>query len=105
MNNLHRQLSGALLLCATAFAHAQSAAPVSAPLNLPEPQAFKSYRGFTVEPISSWPAANAMVEQIGGWRTYAREASETPVTAEPIAGTKPSASPSQAPASPVGSKP
>jgi hypothetical protein len=105
MNNLHRQLSGALLLCATAFAHAQSAAPASAPHGLPESQAFKSYRGFAVEPVSSWPAANKMVEQIGGWRTYAREASETPVPAAAIAGTKPNVSPGQAPASPVGTKP
>lgn len=36
---------------------------------------FESYRRFADEPIQSWKAANDRVGQIGGWRTYAKEAS------------------------------
>lgn len=54
-------------------AQAASAPASSAPETLYR-SAFKGYKRFTDEPVQSWKAANDRVGQIGGWRTYAREA-------------------------------
>ena len=35
---------------------------------------FENYRRFADEPLQSWKASNDRVGQIGGWRTYAKEA-------------------------------
>jgi len=38
--------------------------------------ALSDYRKLTEEPVISWREANETVNRIGGWRAYAREASE-----------------------------
>ena len=43
----------------------------------PEPAApppFKTYQGWRDEPLQDWRQANERVGEIGGWRTYLREA-------------------------------
>ncbi len=37
--------------------------------------AFEGYRRYADEPVTPWKAANDQVGRIGGWRTYAKEAS------------------------------
>lgn len=90
MHNHHCHQLGVvlpLMLAAIPAAFAQTSAPSAATTALPTSQVFTNYRPFTVQPITPWPAANATVEKIGGWRTYARE------TAEPIAPPKSSSAP------------
>ncbi|MEW5966750.1 MAG: hypothetical protein AB1720_07085 [Pseudomonadota bacterium] len=45
-------------------------APVWADPALP----FKHYQGWRDEPVQDWRAANDRVGEVGGWRTYLREA-------------------------------
>ena len=37
----------------------------------------EGYKPYTDEKIVNWKAANDSVGQIGGWRTYAKEAAQT----------------------------
>ncbi len=37
---------------------------------------FKNYQPYTEEEIIPWKQANATVEKIGGWKAYAKEASQ-----------------------------
>jgi hypothetical protein len=37
---------------------------------------FKEYRGWRDEPLEDWRQANERVGEIGGWRTYLREAQQ-----------------------------
>lgn len=54
----------------------------SAPVTLSYRSAFTDYRAYSEQPVASWRDANDKVNQIGGWRAYAREASQPePVTA------------------------
>lgn len=36
---------------------------------------FSQYQGFKEQPVSPWRQTNDVVEKIGGWRVYAKEAS------------------------------
>jgi hypothetical protein len=87
-NFFRRQFSGGLMLSVISFANAQSPTPTVGQSMPPDSLAFKSYRPFTVEPITPWPTANKTVEQIGGWRAYAREASELPMVEAPTSDPK-----------------
>lgn len=55
---------------------------------------FKNYQGWRDEPVADWRALNERVGEIGGWRTYLREAQTagrpSPAPAAPVA---PSAAP------------
>ena len=51
---------------------------------LPYNSVFTGYQGFTEQAIVPWRASNDAVEQAGGWRAYAREAS-LPDTADKAA--------------------
>ena len=42
----------------------------------------KQYQPLGDEQVTSWKAANDLVETIGGWRVYAKEAQEPGATAE-----------------------
>ena len=58
-----------------------SAKPVSAATSAgvappPYRSALESYRAYTDEKIVNWKDANATVARIGGWREYAKEASQ-----------------------------
>ncbi len=37
---------------------------------------FKGYKAYNDQPIVSWRESNEVVEKIGGWRAYAKEASQ-----------------------------
>lgn len=47
-----------------------AAQPVPPPLAAP----FDQYRGFRDEPVADWRKVNDRVNEVGGWRTYLREA-------------------------------
>ncbi len=88
-----------------------SAAPVTKrdPLNAAERvptvqhrSALASYRAHAEQPVGSWREANDTVTKIGGWRAYAREASQ-PDASAPM---PPSAPPPVAPvAKPAATQP
>lgn len=45
--------------------------------------ALDGYKPYTDEKIVNWKAANDSVGQIGGWRTYAKEAAQTNPAQDP----------------------
>lgn len=47
----------------------------------------KDYRPYSDQPVGSWAEANRTVEQAGGWRAYAREASQPEAEGAPAPGT------------------
>jgi hypothetical protein len=60
-----------------AAAHASS--PLDAQASVPALRyqaAFAGYKGVLDQPVGNWKAANDLTAQIGGWRTYARQARE-----------------------------
>ncbi len=57
---------------------------------------FAGYRSYSDPPIAPWRDSNELVRQRGGWRAYAREASE------PAAVTPPAAAASAPQAAPAG---
>jgi len=44
------------------------------------------YRRYAEQPVLSWREANELVNRIGGWRAYAREAAAPPASAASGAG-------------------
>ncbi|CAM5350131.1 hypothetical protein ACM74C_23920 [Pseudomonas aeruginosa] len=79
----HAGTAVALLLAAVA-AHAEAPQQTSSPTVPPlaYTPAFATYQRFADQPITPWREANDTVGRIGGWRGYAKEASEeTPSTA------------------------
>lgn len=48
------------------------------------PSSLAGYRRLAEQPVGSWREANETVNRIGGWRAYAREASQ-PAAAAPAA--------------------
>lgn len=96
---------------ACAVAAAQGAAPTPKkpdPLNASEAvpavvfrSSLANHRRFQDQPVGSWQQANETVNRIGGWRAYAREASQPEApTPAPAAAPAP-ASPSTKPAAPA----
>lgn len=47
---------------------------VAAPVWADPAEPFKTYQGWRDEPVLDWRAANDRVGEVGGWRTYLREA-------------------------------
>ena len=79
-------------------AHAQPAAPSAPPPATPptpQPFAFQSalqdYQPYTDDKIVNWKDANDTTARIGGWRTYAKEASAPSTTPTPAAAAAPAA--------------
>ena len=68
----------ALLLAQGVRAQGAAGAPAPAvrPQALSYESVFKDYQAFSDEKITPWKEANDTVGQIGGWRTYARQARE-----------------------------
>ena len=62
----------------SAMASGKSIAPIVAADTTPVPyrSAFEGYQPYSDEKIVSWKQANDTVGQIGGWRAYAKEASQ-----------------------------
>ncbi len=55
----------------------------------PASSAIARYRRFdAAEPMADWRQANKIVEEIGGWRAYAKEAANANSAAVPAGGTK-----------------
>ena len=76
---------------------ASQAAPAAAADTAPLPyrSAFEGYQRYSDEKIVNWKQANDTAGQIGGWRAYAKEASQEP---SPDGAAKPA--PSNVPAKP-----
>jgi hypothetical protein len=56
--------------------HAQNATPASAVVSYQSPIShYQPYRDMAVQP---WAQSNQTVQEVGGWRTYAKEAKERP---------------------------
>jgi hypothetical protein len=53
-------------------AHAAEAAPAEQAVAAP----FRLYQGWRDEPLQDWRQANERVGEVGGWRTYLREAQQ-----------------------------
>ena len=60
---------------------------------------FKQYQPLGDEQVTAWKAANDLVEKIGGWRVYAREAQEpAPAAGQPARPGQPPAPQTKPPA-------
>lgn len=64
------------------FAMAQTAVSYTSPI--------ADYKPFVDEKVTAWKAANDKVGQIGGWRTYAKEAQQPDNTPTPAQSNTPS---------------
>ncbi len=99
---LFSKLPAALVLLAVSLGAAQAGAQTAA--NSRPPPAYRStlenYQPFTEEKIVNWKEANDSAARIGGWREYAKEASQAQT---PEGAAKPA--PSAAPAQPTQKKP
>jgi len=98
----------ALLAASLGTMQASAQAPATAPAQQPGPaamadeaaplgyrSALEGYQRYSDEKIVNWKQANDTAGQIGGWRAYAKEASQDP---SPDGAAKPT--PSTAPAKP-----
>ena len=104
----HHGLLLAAWLAASPLVHAQTdpkagKADPSDPMAVVPPTMYSSplarFRPAGAIKLGSWQAANATVTRIGGWRAYAREASQPEPGAQPDASRPaPAAAPSPAPA-------
>lgn len=68
----HARLFGLAACTWTAWVPAHAAEPPSAEKIFTP--SFKPYQGWRDEPLQDWREANRRVGEIGGWRTYLREA-------------------------------
>lgn len=69
---------------AAAQTAAESITPLPTQLQYTSP--LRAYQAYADEPIQSWREANDRVGRLGGWRTYAKDAStDEPVKVEPAA--------------------
>ena len=86
----------ALLLLAEFLGNSKVSAQTSA--DTPAPPAYRStlegYQSYTDEKVVDWKEANDNTGRIGGWREYAKEASESK-TPEDAAKLAPDAAPAQ----------
>jgi len=55
------------------LAFASSANAEQAVQELEYRSAFEDYQAYSDSEIQNWPKANQLVDEIGGWRVYARE--------------------------------
>jgi hypothetical protein len=75
----------ALLLLASALpAHAEQAVQ-----ELEYRSVFEGYQAYADPEIQNWPKANQLVEEIGGWRVYAREPYENSAKDKPTDSKEP----------------
>lgn len=64
----------AALALSTPVAVAQTAATTTAGPQLQYKSVFGQYQAFTEQEVAPWRSTNDVVEKIGGWRVYAKEA-------------------------------
>lgn len=79
-----------LLVLSSTAATAQTDAidPVvgaAAPSPLPYTSTLSAYQAYADQPVQPWREANDRVGQIGGWRTYAKEATTSQTAPAPVA--------------------
>ncbi|WP_341237741.1 hypothetical protein [uncultured Limnobacter sp.] len=72
------------LLAMALPAHAETAAP-----QLEYQSAFEAYQPYNDPEIKNWPNANQLVDEIGGWRVYAREPYEKTENSKPTESQEP----------------
>ena len=91
-------LPAALVLLAATLGTGQVSAQYSADQPAPPPyrSALEGYQPYTDEKIVNWKEANDNTGRIGGWREYAKEASE-PQTREAALKPDPAAAPAGRP--------
>lgn len=65
-------LAGAWLMLSPAVLAAEEKAAMEPELAAP----FAQYQNFRDEPVRDWRQANDRVNEVGGWRTYLREAQQ-----------------------------
>ena len=65
------------------LAFASSANAEQAVQELEYRSAFEGYQAYSDSEIQNWPKANQLVDEIGGWRVYAREPYEDKAKDEP----------------------
>ena len=65
------------------LAFASSANAEQAVQELEYRSAFEGYQAYSDSEIQNWPKANQLVDEIGGWRVYAREPYEDKTKGEP----------------------
>ena len=93
-------------LSAPAFAQADARPDPTDPMVSVPPVIYvppwKQYRPFGNAPVTSWKSANELVEKIGGWQVYTKEAQESaPSVGEPASAGRQSA-PDTKPSTPGG---
>ena len=80
-------VSAAVLWAGVALAQPTPTPPAAPGMTAAAPVGFQSvlegYKPYTDEKIVNWKAANDSVGQIGGWRTYAKEAAQTSPAQDP----------------------
>ena len=74
-------LSGIAAAQTSVSAAPSSGATPASPLSYRS--AFEGYRPYTDDKLLNWKDANDTTGRIGGWRAYAREASETKAVTQP----------------------
>lgn len=62
---------------------AAEAKPAPEPARTTPPPPFDSYQPWRDEPLSDWREVNDRVGEVGGWRTYLREAQQGEGSADP----------------------
>lgn len=65
-----------LLIAPTLFAFALPLQAETAAQVLEYKSAFEGYKSYSDSEIQNWPKSNQLVDEIGGWRVYAREPAE-----------------------------
>jgi hypothetical protein len=96
-----RRLLPATLLAMAASVGAQTSVPArldpSSPAASVPAAAYRSalsgYQRYQEQPASSWKEANDTVNRIGGWRVYAREASQSAAPSAAASAAKPASAP------------
>jgi hypothetical protein len=58
--------------------------------------ALSGYQRYQDQPAGAWREANDTVNRIGGWRVYAREASQPDAPSAPASAAKPASAPGHA---------
>ncbi len=85
-------------------APANASSPLDAQASVPALRyqpAFAGYKGVLDQPVGNWKAANDLTAQIGGWRTYAKQAREPDAAPMPGVVDKGSKAAVTAPAAPA----
>lgn len=76
-------------LAGSAWAQVDELATAKPSVDLRYRSTFDSYQRYVASPVQSWPQANDTVQQVGGWRAYAKELAPTPSAVPSATSTPP----------------